>query len=380
MNKINLFLIFINIFIFISICHENKIMKKKNVKYHEIFHKIQSKPLNISDTTKQCIFKKSGEIIVKAYKNNSYEYVINGNYLKYKEKNKSDVKNPLVISIATGYTWERMKIFLISLRNSGYKGKIIIFVKEYNNTIETNFKKYDITPLFADDTYPYYSKRNKEYPISSDELKKCMICDFDYGHKWMLYRHSLFYCFLLKYGHKYSHIFSADVKDIIFQKDPFSWNVDNYLYVVEESSNNLQIKNEFYNYNWIKLFKHYKMVGQCRLLNGGTILGESRLFIEFERRLIIFIEENKKKGIIDQGALESMYYTTDFTDLPIMISRNENGFGITAAIEFAHKNKRIYPHEDNYVYNIDGSKPCFIHQYNRQIDNYLNYIKFHTKE
>lgn len=328
-----------------------------------------------------CLYSNNKLLIKNRCNNNMNDniYVINAYYKKYIEEYGVDKRDSLIICFAAGYKWNNIKNFVLSLRFHKYNGDIFLFIKEdQENILKEYFYKYNVKYLLINDNYPFYSNKNIEYIISNKELNKCMLKKRNYGsYKWHTYRFSLIYCFLSIYGKRYSNILSCDVRDIIFQSNPFLWNIEDHLYLVEETDY-IRIKDNKCNDKWIKKYKHYKDVRMCKILNSGVIIGKTNLFIKFYKRYIDFLDKNYV-NTAEQGALNYFFYTNNLNDNNVIINRNGYGFVATVGLEVELKHSTdLFPQEDNFIYNYDGSKPCMIHQYDRYINEFNNYIKFHS--
>lgn len=308
----------------------------------------------------------------------SDEKVVNGHYFTYTSCYNPKVKKPAVISFAAGYNWDKIKDFVISLRKSNYFGSLILFIDI--NSLKTNISlyviKYNIDTVLIEHNWPFYSELNKKYKITRNDLNECMIPNRNYGrYKWVVYRLPLLYCFLNKYSFLYTHIFYMDCRDIVFQRNPFWWNIDDYLYLVEETDADYCIGVDPSDGKWVKPYNNSNHVVNCRIINSGSIVGKVDIFNKFIYRYNQFLKK-EYKITSEQGTLNYMFYTQNWTDIPILINRNGYGFALTLAVDLLYRpDDSFFPHSDMIVYNKDGSIPCFLHQFERKIDKYRNWLK-----
>jgi hypothetical protein len=134
----------------------------------------------------------------------------------------NDSSNATVMGMATGYPLKVYKQFVGSLRKSGFKGNIILIiaglpskgVEEYltsRNVMIKKLKKVPCTTTIFDkkdmktshdreiltcaDPYPYLKVRWGRFPILRDHLRDCTTCT--------------------------GPVLVTDVRDAIFQRDPF---------------------------------------------------------------------------------------------------------------------------------------------------------------
>lgn len=290
-------------------------------------------------------------------------------YYKYDPNKQTSVKKPLVWSFGYSYNWERMRLFVKSLRQSGYDGDLVIGISDYlYDELEDKLTKYKIKPIIIEDKWPFYSnKNNKYFPINDSFIKENMIEEryYDWNDKWNVYRFSILNMWLLVYGSIYSHIISIDIRDVVFQGDPFKWNFEDVMYMVDESIHNMTLRDEVYNRRWIEVYDDYEKILNERVLNSGTLFGSSFYFIKFINQFTEFLR-NDKHITNEQGTLNYLYHTNYFKDIKFLMNRNEYGLVYTMALD------HIYFHEistfnirNNILYNKDNTKPLIIHQYDR---------------
>lgn len=313
----------------------------------------------------------TGEITVKLLQGG--EKVVNAHYFQ--------VSAPLIVSLAYGYRWDKLRVFVTSARKSGYDGSIFLFVdlNYTKSSLPYYFKKYNVTPVLVEENWPYYSSQNTQYPIDRETLNKCMNPERDYTpYKWVVYRVSLLTCFLREYRKLFSHILYMDCRDILFQWNPFAWNIQPNLYLVEETDANYCIGVDPFDSQWVNPYRDASHVYNCRILNSGSIFGNRKYFFKFIKRFNAFIK-HEYISTAEQGTLNFVFYTQNWTHIPILMNRNGYGFALTLAVDLVYRpDDSFFPHTDMYIYNKDGSKPCFVHQYERKMEKYKDWENYRT--
>lgn len=321
----------------------------------------------------------TGDITVKLLQGG--EKVVNAHYFKYEPAVGTKVSAPLIISLAYGYRWNKLRVFITSARKSGYDGSIFLFVDlNYTKTsLPYYFNKYNVTPLLLEENWPFYSDLNTNYPIDKESLNKCMNPDRDYTpYKWVVYRVSLLTCFLKQYRKLFSHILYMDCRDILFQWNPFAWNIQPALYLVEETDANYCIGVDPFDSQWVNPYKDGNHIYNCRVLNSGSIFGNRKYFFKFIKRFNAFIK-HEYISTAEQGTLNFVFYTQNWTHIPILMNRNGYGFALTLAVDLVYRpDDSFFPYVDMYIYNKDGTKPCFIHQYERKMEKYKEWEDYRT--
>lgn len=290
-------------------------------------------------------------------------------YYKYISNKEVYIKNPLIWSFAYSYNWEKMKLFIISLRKWNYDGDLVIGISDYlYDELKDKIIKYNIKAIIIEDEWPFYSIKNNPYfPINETFIKEKMIEEryYSMNDKWNVYRYSILNMWLLIYGNKYSHIMNLDIRDIIFQDNPFKWNFEDGMYLVDETKYNITLGEEKYNLKWIEVYDGYEKILNERILNSGTIFGSTYYFVKFVNQFTEFMRNNKKVTN-EQGTMNYLYHTNYFKEIKFLMNKNEYGIVYTMALD------HIYFHEickfnikDKILYNADFSKPLIIHQYDR---------------
>lgn len=298
------------------------------------------------------------------------------NYNKYIPLEKSSRKGSLIWGFATGYSWKNMMLFISSLRMSGYNGDIVLGLL-FNQFIKYkyNIEKNRIETILVKNEWPYYSSYNIKYFINNSFLNICSIKKRNYNkYKWNVYRFSILYCWFSIYGSSYSHIISIDVRDTIFQGDPFKWNFDDAFYLFEESSNKSKIIiNNPTNLRWVKKYKGYEKVIYNQIINSGSLISTKYYFMEFMKQFCKFINDN---NIItqDQGSLNYAYYSGYFKGIKFLKQQNQLGVVLTTGIDLPEVMKLKV--NNGTIYNKDGTYPLIVHQY----DRYKNFIEIFNKK
>lgn len=233
--------------------------------------------------------------------------------------------------------------------------------------------EFNVTPILIDNDWPFYSPKNIKYPLNKTFLESCLIENRNFGkYKWMIFRHSILLCWLVVYGQNYSHIISLDVRDVVFQGNPFQWNFENGLYLIDEiKRNDIFIKDDIYNFNWIKVYKNYTKIENNKILNAGTIIGWKDYFISFLSQFCQFVKENENITT-DQGIFMYLYYSGYFKNIKFFMNRNQRGVVLTTHLDLEEviKLKR----SNNTIFNEDGTIPLIVHQYDR-CNNFTNMFK-----
>ena len=161
-------------------------------------------------------------------------------------------KKNLILACIANYKWDQIKIFFLSLGQTGFTGEVALFIEnidlETQKILKTLNYTVNLIPL---------TRVGLEYTFS--------IVD---------YRYYVYYNFMVNNETLYDFVFITDVRDVYFQSDPFkaTWNYD-FITIAKECC---EISNEIYNTRWIlsKFGYHtYCFLQDKTILCSGTTLG-----------------------------------------------------------------------------------------------------------
>lgn len=257
-------------------------------------------------------------------------------------------KPNLVLTTAWGYRWAELEPFVSSLRRTGYSGEIVFFVRSLSAGTRKKLAQagvrcidFDLTAPYLD-AYPFDLPRVTEKPLPLLTL-----------------RFFLYQSFLRSQGDRYAHVLLADVRDVLFQKDPFAGAADGLSCFSERDD--ISIAESPTNLRWVEeAFGHDAgtRIGARPILCAGTIMGTVPALLDllavFER--VVFAQDRPEK-VNDQGAYN---YLIHENLAPHTIYRNDTGRVLTLALE-----NTIRMDESGNVYDAAGHIPAVIHQYDR---------------
>lgn len=287
-------------------------------------------------------------------------------------------KNPLILSFAVNYGMYNLIMFVTSMRRY-YNGDALFFVSETNDPKFYYFlSRFRIDYVNITDIKPYYSLNNSKYPIDPS--------NFDYPkresifNQWAVNRIFITKEWLKYYGSKYSHFLLCDSRDVVFQGDPFNWNIRNGLYFTE-NTRGYRIKDSAWNVNHILFFKYgYKYIDNI-VLCSGVIYSNYEGIMWWYNKVSLFMKGNII--VSDQNNLNYIFYhlnQSEIDDNHIFILCNEYGPARNLASDVFVDEERSKPKEDNLLHNLDGSIPFVIHQFDRKGKLYVNYVKKHCSD
>ena len=266
----------------------------------------------------------------------------------------SQAKN-VVIGTAIGYTTDQIKNFVLSFREYNRDDDVVMFIDQ--NSLEQSelfFEVFNIKPILFDSLLYIQSISSTMLAFNSRFIRS--------------------YEFLYSKS-EYDKVFMADVRDIVFQHDPFENLPEEFLYFFSDD-NNLAIENNIYNGNWV--YKSYPEIwDQLRklpIICCGTIMGSRKQMMDclkyIHHELLVLSQNNPadKTALVDQAVAIYIAYTYPLDILPRTIKENGDlvgTIGINCTTEFTLDRPRdIVTFDMGKVY-INQSCPAVIHQYDR---------------
>ncbi len=205
------------------------------------------------------------------------------------------MKKNLILGAALGYSYDQIFPFIKTLNKTTFSGDVCLIVGKNLSTVERyKLLKLGITLLNTKNFLPFLSNSLQRKRFSrklsffhsnfnriisnipdnnfQENLKVLYLKTF---HHIALSRYSYYYQFLSNQHNTYSKILLTDVRDVIFQDNPFSFPFENSLLCFLEDEKET-IGSQSGNANWIRTAfgeKELAKIAQCRISCSGTTLG-----------------------------------------------------------------------------------------------------------
>jgi len=274
-----------------------------------------------------------------------------------------------VFGMAYGYSVESLSPFILSLRKTGYSGCILLGAKfPVTEDLENFAREHNIT------------LKHIIQQISQKGRKSCSLCSLGLASS----RYMFYLDWLEELDENISSILITDVRDVVFQTDPFIEFLSHSkssLNTFEESFNfSIDTKWPFkvpWNRNWI--IEGYgveglKKIGAEIILCSGTTIGTydgiKHYLMEMKKELSRFrrpcstnrcCECKESKGF-DQGVHNFLVQTGKITD----VSRERYGDSYVLTLgSIRYTDHTITLDSDGYMLNSKGERVSILHQYNR---------------
>jgi len=263
------------------------------------------------------------------------------------------MKKNLILGVIDNYGFDQLKKFVYSIRRTEFKGDIVFFTGPSISPLTVRLlKKYDIRLV-------YFPGVTQLPPDNIAEKRFKLPQPVNYFN----YRHYLYYDYLQRNAGVYDKILLADIRDVYFQADPFSFEMNDALYCAIEGPR--VIKDCSYNGRWMKFIYGdavLEQLGGNRISCAGSTWGKEAAMNDYLVRMLQEIEKlPDARTAIDQAIHNYLIYTHAIPAIEFLY--NDGGVILTLSYE---KNYRIS--EKGEVLVADDRLVKMLHQFDRYPD------------
>ena len=249
----------------------------------------------------------------------------------------------LVMGTGTNYGKKELGPFVSSLRRSGFLGDIVLFVSELDRETQQFLAAHAV----------------------KTELWDGMFLPFDV----QLGRFITYYNFLQRMSRgpdqPYDYVFLTDVRDVLFQQDPFSPEPkSDMLAFLEDDSQSLG--SCVFNSNWIRSAFGEAELGKVaaeRISCSGTVLGSWRGILAYLLTMQIMITEMPRPTRFIKGIDQGLHNVMLSRQLLRSCDKVRNGERVLTLGYVAEQNVRI--NDEGKIVDPNGHVIPVIHQYDR---------------
>ncbi|MCQ9205974.1 MAG: hypothetical protein NG737_06655 [Omnitrophica bacterium] len=264
-------------------------------------------------------------------------------------------KKDIVISIAANYTLDKIRIFLLSLKETDFRGDIYLFVSNISSVASRALKRYGVHLIPFKEKYPY---ANDAIPVDTEWSRS------SFGNlKLYAYRFIMYYFFLEEYKERYSRVMLSDIRDVVFQRNPFEFSFDDdSLYCFCENKN-ISIKQNLMNAGWIRTLygeKVLQQIGDKSIVCAGITIGTVSVILNYLNTMVKGIKELGKTQLsnTDQAVHNYSIYTNKLKNVKLL--KNEDGPIATLRLV---SSEEIRTDKNGLVLNSEGNIMHVVHQY-----------------
>jgi len=263
----------------------------------------------------------------------------------------------LIVGLIQGYNFEQIRPFIVSLKNSGFKGDLHLFCSNIDEPTCNKLRKFSIKLIPFKETYPFFTDLTLIHPndffFNQLKTKKMSF----WWRRWIMY-----YFYLSNLRKNYSKILLTDVRDVIFQLDPFDFKSDEDLcFFLEDIRMKINICE--INTQWIRdLFGEEILakLGDNYISCAGTIIGSPPKLQNYLKKFMEIIFKIDITKSSPQAVHNYLIYMNLIDDFQLF--ENENG----PVLSMHHKiSDTIRLNKKGLIINNNDKVVNVIHQYDR---------------
>jgi len=250
-------------------------------------------------------------------------------------------QNYLILGLAAGYHYGDVRPFLSSLEQSGYQGECVLFVSDTTRDLE-RMREHAVTviPLERPESLAH---------LPYNALRYFLYLDYVNGS-----------------DKKYDRILVSDVRDVIFQRNPFDfpWS-DGINCTLEDKRMTLGMCP--HNAHWIRGHQGEGALDSVRekpISCSGTSVADHEGMIRYLETLtagLVPFSDSERMAGYDQGLHNVLVHTGKLPSMTL-----HDNFGPILTLGYT----RGEPPVDNegFVLNESGERAHIVHQYDRKLE------------
>jgi hypothetical protein len=259
------------------------------------------------------------------------------------------LKKNLILTIIHGYDYPFVEPFIQSLKNTGYLGDLVIFASnKVSDFTKKELIKHKAILIDYNSKFPFVEK----YSNCFKNIAPTITINN--------YRFVLYLQYLFEHSEKYQHVLLTDIRDVIFQQEPFCKQPEGKIcFFLEDKS---QTFHHELNYQWLvnatdgftanELLEH---TVSC----AGVTMGHIDLIIDYLKYIKSKLEfKSDLEWGLDQGIHNSYVYLVK--PQATVLYTNEQPLVCNMAASPAFKLNK-----NNEVINFDQEPYAVVHQYDR---------------
>jgi hypothetical protein len=257
----------------------------------------------------------------------------------------------LILGTVENYDFYEFRRFLISLRRTNFRGHVCLFVGPgISRRTIARIRGHDVEVVPYRSKFPFVADPHPDAPKSLPEP----IYVFNY-------RHFLYCDYLLKHGGKFRNVLITDVKDVVFQRDPFDFVVGDRIHLAMENPN-IPVGSCPWTSQWILAGYPPEVLERLKddeMSCAGTTLAPVPLMMRYLELMLAEIAGMKDAyECADQAAHNLLLHEGKLE--PVNRLRNFEGPILTVGTE-----PRYELSDEGDLVNRDGSVIAVVHQYDR---------------
>jgi hypothetical protein len=268
-------------------------------------------------------------------------------------------KKNLILGSVMNYRFDVIKPFLSTLRLTGYLGDIVLFHSNITTRTIKHLREMGVLPIPFDSSFPHLEPTLAKYLNRWANDERIGTLGF------YCFRYLLAYCYLKEFVQKYQYIMLTDVRDVIFQKDPFNFPIGNKLCCFMEREG-ISLRQEPVDAWWMEqAFNRSTLerLGDNPIVCSGVTIAPPNLMTDYVERMIdLFMAAPGRGWEARPGMDQAMHNYLIYNGLlpEIALYANNTSPVFTVGLE-----DNISLNQSGFIVNKRGDIPNIVHQYDR---------------
>jgi hypothetical protein len=295
-------------------------------------------------------------------------------------------KRNLVLGVVRGYSFDKLKPFVFSLKNTAFNGDLVLLWNELSRETREDLQKHDVKLMhFSYRGSGALNSWSRFWPVLAPIVR--LWPDSHFARKILksivhLMYLRFFVCrdFLAGNQNLYQNVLITDIRDVLFQADPFS-GFKGGLLVFEEDPRIPLGDEKMCNSPWVEETfgrEALSQIGGYPILCAGTTMGDTASIIyyltQFEN---LVCRVNKIANGGDQGIHN--YLCRGIMRSKAVVSKNGEG-PILTMVPSLKMGVDFSVSQDGFVLNPMGLPVPVLHQYDRYPDLVESLIRKFAKQ
>ena len=260
----------------------------------------------------------------------------------------------LILGTISGYTYYQISRFVGTLGQSGSDAHVCLFSGPgISAWTKRRLRRAGFEVVDYDEVFPFI---RDPHPLAPKSLPD-PIYIFNY-------RHFLYYDYLLKHEGEFRNVLLTDVKDVVFQGDPFGFEIGDAIHVAMESRE-IPVGQCSCTPEWILAGYDRRTLDRMRskeLSCAGTTIAPAGQMMRYLRLMLGEVQAMKDAYVCaDQAAHNVLLHDGKLE--PVVRLYNFEGPILTVGTE-----PRYQLNGEGWMVNRDGSVIPIVHQYDRHAE------------
>jgi hypothetical protein len=286
-------------------------------------------------------------------------------------------KTNVIIGTITHHKYRIIKPFFSSLRATGYPGDIVLFHSNVTQSTIHRLRQWGVILVPFRSSFPPVQSALVKHLVRWANEKRLNTLDLS------CLRYLLAYCYLKEFPEKYRHVMLSDIRDVIFQKDPFNFAIDGKLCCFLEREG-VSLGQQPENARWLELAfdkRTLERLSDRPIVCSGITIGPTNLIIDYLEKMADLFMRAPGQG---WQAGQSSAQTWHGMDQPVhnylvfngllpacKLFPNDGGPVLTVGIESG-----VTLNHSKLIINKRGDVPNIVHQYDRHWNVAKRYYSF----